>query len=118
MQPIIINYNGGKINIEFKQFNQTINLSRKPIIHGQACIIESTSWQKTQTIKPGNYNYYLMSNNNFINIDYPQISEDITDKLIIQIINASKNIKQQPVQEKIQSAKSLSSQTQKLRNKH
>jgi hypothetical protein len=69
-----------------------------------------------QTIKPGNYNYYLMSNDNFINVDDPQILEDITDNLIIQIINVSRNVKKPvAVHDKIISAKSLSAQTQKLR---
>jgi 3-methyladenine DNA glycosylase Mpg len=49
----------------------------------------------TQTIKPGDCNYYLMSNNNCINIENPQIStEDTPDKLIIQVINVSRNLKQ------------------------
>jgi hypothetical protein len=96
MQTVIIQYNGGKSTIEFKQFNQTINLSRNLKIHGQACIVKNTTWQDmTQTIKPGNYNYYLMSNNKFINcIEHPPLSEDTTDKLIIQIVNVSKNLKQ------------------------
>jgi hypothetical protein len=108
MQPIIIHYNGGKLNIEIKQFNQTINLSRHPKIHGQSCIVKNTCWHKdmTQTIKPGDCKYYLMSNNDFINIENPQIStEDTTDKLIIQVINASMNIKQKQHIEKILSEK-------------
>jgi hypothetical protein len=69
-----------------------------------------------QTIKPGDCNYYLMSKNNFINIENPQIStEDTNNNLIIQIINASVTIKQQIVNEKTKSAKLLSAQTQKLR---
>jgi hypothetical protein len=117
MQQIVIKYNGGKINIEIKQFKQHITLSRSPKVHGQSCIVENTCWHNDmiQTIKPGTCNYYLMSNNKFINIENPQISEDTNNTLIIQIINASGNIKQQLVHEKMKSAKSLTAQTQKLR---
>jgi hypothetical protein len=118
MQPIIITYNGGKINIEIQQFNQRVNLSRSPKVHGQSCIVKNTCWHNDmiQTIKPGDCNYYLMSKTNFINIENPQIStEDTNNHLIIQIINASGNIKQQTVNEQIKSAKLLTAQTQKLR---
>jgi hypothetical protein len=106
MQPIIIKYNGGKLNIEIKQFNQTINLSRSPKVYGQSCIIKSTRWHNdmTQTIKPGDCNYYLMSETDFINIETPQISTtDTHNKLIIQIINAGINIKQKINIEKLKS---------------
>jgi hypothetical protein len=70
MQPIIIQYNGGKLNIEIKQFKQHITLFRSPKVHGQSCIVKNTCWHKdmTQPIKPGDCKYYLMSNTNFINM--------------------------------------------------
>jgi hypothetical protein len=106
MQPIIIKYNGGKLNIEIKQFNQQINLCKNQKVNGNSCIVNNTCWYKgmIQTIKPGDCNYYLMSENDFINIETPQIStEDTRDKLIIQIINASINIKRK---QKIETNKS------------
>jgi hypothetical protein len=106
MQPILIKYNGGKLNIEIKQFNQQINLCKNQKVNGNSCIVNNTCWYKgmIQTIKPGDCNYYLMSENDFINIETPQIStEDTRDKLIIQIINASINIKRK---QKIETNKS------------
>jgi hypothetical protein len=106
MQPIIIKYNGGKLNIEIKQFNQQINVCKNQKVNGNSCIVNNTCWYKgmIQTIKPGDCNYYLMSENDFINIETPQIStEDTRDKLIIQIINASINIKRK---QKIETNKS------------
>jgi hypothetical protein len=117
MHPIVIKYNGGKINIEIKQFKQHITLSRSPKVHGKSCIVENTCWNNDmiQTIKPGNCNYYLMSKNKFINIENPQIStEDTTNTLIIQIINASVTIKQQTLNVQLQPTKSTITQQQKL----
>ena len=70
MQPIRIKYNGGKINTEVQEFNQQINLSRNPKVHGNSCIVNNTCWHEDmeQTIKRREYKYYLMSNNDLFNI--------------------------------------------------
>jgi hypothetical protein len=92
MQPIIIKYNGGNLNIEIKQFNQQINLSKNQKVNGNSCIVNNTCWCKgmIQTIKPGDCNYYLMSENDFINIEESQTTTEYTNQtLILQIITVS-----------------------------
>jgi hypothetical protein len=92
MQPIIIKYNGGKINIEIKQFNQQINVSKNQKVNGKSCIVNNTCWYKgmIQTIKPGDCNYYLMSENDCINIEESQTTTEYTNQtLILQIITVS-----------------------------
>jgi hypothetical protein len=92
MQPIIIKYNGGKFNIEIKQFNQQINVCKNQKVDGNSCIVNNTCWYKgmIQTIKPGDCNYYLMSENDFINMEESQTTTEYTNQtLVIQIINIS-----------------------------
>ena len=89
MQPIIIKYSGGKINIEVKEFNQEIHLSKNQKLHGNSCIVNNTCWQDIhQTIKLRESNYYLMSKNEFVNIEEPTLTTDYKNNtLIIQIVN-------------------------------
>ena len=89
MQPIIITYRGGKINIEVKEVNQEIYLSKNPKLHGNSCIVNNTCWQDIhQTIKLRESNYYLMSKNEFVNIEEPTLTTDYKNNtLIIQIVN-------------------------------
>ena len=97
MQPIIIRYNGGKINIEVKEFNQTIKLSRNPKVHGNSCIVNNTCWHEDmeQTIKPKEQNYYAMSNNEFVNTEEPSTTTKYNNNtLLIQIISDSLTITQ------------------------
>ena len=90
MQPIIIKYNSGKINIEVKEFNQEIHLSKNQKLNGHSCIVNNTCWNDDmhQTIKPRESNYYLMSKNEFVNIEEPTLTTDYKNNtLIIQIVN-------------------------------
>ena len=70
MQPVIIQYNRGKVNVEVKEFNPQLNVSRNQKLHGNSCIVNNTCWHEDmeQTIKRREYKYYLMSNNDLFNI--------------------------------------------------
>ena len=97
MQPIIIKYNSGKINIEVKEFNQEIHLSKNQKLNGHSCIVNNTCWNDDmhQTIKPRESNYYLMSKNEFVNIEEPTLTtKHKNNTLIIQIVNIYTNVKQ------------------------
>ena len=90
MQPIIIKYSYGKINIEVKEFNQEIYLSKNQKLHGSSCIVNNTCWHEDihQTIKLRESNYYLMSKNEFVNIEEPTLTTDYKNNtFIIQIVN-------------------------------
>ena len=98
MQSILINYTGGEINIEVKEFNQQINLSRNPKVHGNSCSVNSTCCDEDmeQTIKPREYTYDLMSNNEFVTIEEPSTTTNYNNTtLLIQVINVSLTITQQ-----------------------
>ena len=118
MQPIIIKYNGGQISIEVKEFNQEINLSKNQKLYGNSCIVNNTCWHEdmNQTIKPKESNYYLMSKNEFVNIEEPTLTtEHKNNNLIIQIVNVSTTIKTRATPEKSQSDKLVITQKQRKR---
>ena len=97
MRSISINYNGGNITIEVQEFNQHVSLSRNPKVHGNACIVHNTCWHEDmeQTLKPREYNYYAMSNNEFVNTEEPATTTKYNNNtLLIQIISVSLNITQ------------------------
>ena len=96
MQPIIIKYKSGQISIEVKEFNQEINLSKNQKLYGNSCIVNNTCWHEdmNQTIKPRGSNYYLMSKNEFVNIEEPTLTTEYkNNNLIIQIVNVSTTMK-------------------------
>ena len=107
MQPIIIKYSGGKINIEIKKFNQEIHLSKNQKLYSNLCIVNNTCWKDDihQTIKQGETNYYLMSKNEFVNLEEPIFTTDNKNTLIIQIVNVKTNTKNKKTIEKSQADK-------------
>ena len=67
-------------------------------VHGNSCIVNNTCWHEDmeQTIKPREYTYYLMSNNEFANIEEPSTTTKYNNKtLVIQLISVRLTIKQQ-----------------------
>ena len=118
MQPIIIKYSYGKINIEVKEFNQEIYLSKNQKLHGSSCIVNNTCWHEDihQTIKLRESNYYLMSKNEFVNIEEPTLTTYYKNNtFIIQIVNVSTNIKQTKTIEKSQADTLVTTQKQRAR---
>ena len=103
MKPIIIKYNSGTINIEVQEFNQQIHLSKNQKLHGNSCIVKNTCWGEDmhQTIKPRESNYYLISKNEFVNIEEPTLTTEYkNNNLIIQIVNVSTTMKTKTTNEK------------------
>ena len=118
MQPIIIKYSGGKIDIEVKEFNQEIHLSKNQKLHGNSCIVNNTCWHEDihQTIKLRESNYYLMSKNEFVNIEEPTLTTYYKNNtFIIQIVNVSTNIKKTKTIEKSQADTLVTTQKQRAR---
>ena len=117
MRSLSINYNGGNINIEVKEFNQHVSLSRNPKVHGNSCIVNNTCWHEDmeQTIKPREYNYYAMSNNEFVNTEELSTSTNYNNNtLLIQSISVSLTITQTTL-EKLNCEKLVIAQKQRSR---
>ena len=94
-EHISIEYEGGDMTLRFREYQQTLKLSKNVDAYGDHnVVVSSSAWvEMEQTIKRFEYRYYVMlSNGQFMNIDNPTRDNEFNDECcIVKISNADVN---------------------------
>ena len=94
-EHIAIVYQGGVMTLKFREYSQTLKLSKNVDAYGEHnLVVSSSAWvEMEQTIKRFEYRYYVtLSNGEFMNIDDPTRDNEFNDEWrIVKLSNADVN---------------------------
>ena len=94
-EHINIEYEGGRVNLKFKEYNQTLTLFKKVHHYGEErVVVSSSAWFEFElTIPQGGHRYFCMlCHGSLLTIDEPSRDHEYGDECVIIKISNLENV--------------------------